>query len=144
METCHGSLCRATRGKLWNIQTRSIYFYLFISLHSTHSQPTYQSSSQECSSETRDKMTTLCLISANPTQKLKVLFSVSQSVWLVAQLISQFSMVVLSCNHVDCRPVRTAEYQYQYAGDGDGDLLLHIRSRQMSPELSSTATALTP
>ena len=49
----------------------SIYFYLFISLAPHTNQATAELGSHECSSQNWDKMNTLCLISANPGQKLK-------------------------------------------------------------------------
>ena len=86
-------------------------------------------------------MNTLCLISANPGQKLKVLFSEEERGWwwwwwCVAQLavssVSCCDLIMLTVCHT-----ASAEYQYQYNGDGEaeagGDLLLHIRSEQMSP-----------
>ena len=61
-------------GELENIQTTIIPFifiYLFPSLRTPANQATAELGSHECSSQNWDKMNTLCLISANPGQKLK-------------------------------------------------------------------------
>ena len=120
-----------SRGKLENIQTRSIYFYLFISLHSTHSsQPTHQTGTpMSAAHKTGIKWIHFVLSRLILARNWKY-YSQWRMCWWPSS--GKFSIVLWS-NHVDCRPVRSININmlvmvmvtYSF---------LHIRSQQMSPQ----------
>ena len=109
-----------------------IFIYLFPWLRTAASLHSGSTGSHECCSENWDKMNTLCLISANPGQKLKVLFSV-EDVWCSS--INKFNIVLWS-NHVDCRPMQSTNINMLVMVMVTYSSI--IRSYQMRPQHQAT------